>query len=194
MNIKEIELRHFEKNDFESFKKVSRKNADHISRYLKDGQIFKEISNREYKEMYRRYLYRISEFEFLGGFFEGKLVGEVVLCPAHRINATQFTYWVDQDFINQGVATELVMRASEYCFKKGYWSIEVYVEEGNIESERVMEKCGFNRYSNSQQLDEDSGRIIKYSDWEKINPGPLNPFGPKGPFDFLKPRRFTNPI
>jgi RimJ/RimL family protein N-acetyltransferase len=192
--LSELKVRKFKESDFVTFVLAARSNADSIVSFLRDGIRYREFSDLEFAISFNQYVYPITEYEYLGAFFGNELLGMIVLCPPSRVNGSQFVYWVDKNHRNMGIATKMVEVATNHAFSRGHWFVEAFIEDGNLASERIMEKLKFKAVFRYEQDDEEMGRLLKYTIWEKINPGQKSPFGPRRTgFDILKPRRLSIP-
>jgi [ribosomal protein S5]-alanine N-acetyltransferase len=53
-------------------------------------------------------------------------------------------YWIGEQFWGKGYATESLSKVIDFAFNKlNIVRVQAYVFEGNVASEKVLEKCGF---------------------------------------------------
>lgn len=188
-----VEIRHFQLTDLEMMAKALSKNADHISEYLTDGKLYKAFTIYEYRTLIKDYVRNADPYEYFGAFYRGQLIGCGVMCPGNGQFGIQLVYWVDKDFLQQGVASKMVNTISENCFKLGYWHIEVQTDKSNIGSQKVLERNGFvqlDEYQFQPSCTKDTGEMLV---WYRFNPGARSPFGPKLKSQILWNRRFILP-
>jgi RimJ/RimL family protein N-acetyltransferase len=83
--------------------------------------------------------------------FAVEIDNEIVACVSfwpYRENAIEVGYWVGKSYWGQGLCTEaLTMLMSQDFFPKER-DVIARVMEGNIGSERVLQKCGFTLFTN----------------------------------------------
>ena len=189
----QIDVRHFQLTDLDSLAKALNKNADHIADYLVDGKLYKAFTIYEYRVLIKQYVRNTDPYEYFGAFYKDQLIGSGVMCPGSGQFGIQLLYWVDKDFLQQGVATKLVNTISEHCFKAGYWHIEVQTDKSNVGSQRVLDKNGFvqmDDYKFEPSGLKDTGHMLV---WYRFNPYERSPFGPKRRMHQLWNRSFILP-
>ena len=190
----EVVIRHFKFSDHLEFERSAKQNADFMGEYLPEGSLYKGFTPFEFSLVFKGYVTNADGYEYFGAFFRNQLVGMTSVCPASTEFGAQLIYWVDQKYINFGIATKMVSEISEIQFRKGYWNIESHTDRSNLGSQRIMEKCGFvivDRYKAELHGSKSTGNMIA---WIKYNPHPRSPFGPrKSPFDLLRTRTFQLP-
>jgi RimJ/RimL family protein N-acetyltransferase len=77
---------------------------------------------------------------------EGELLGGVALHHFDPMRDTlEVGYWLLKDARGRGVATRSVRAAIDHAFSNGVYRIEAHVRIGNVASERVLERLGFER-------------------------------------------------
>jgi len=86
------------------------------------------------------------------GFLIGAVEREI---PIYRVNEFGFIHdlWVDQDYRNEGVARQLVMRAVERFTEIGVAQVRLDTAAANDVARRLFEGCGF-RVSTIEMLRE----------------------------------------
>ena len=76
----------------------------------------------------------------------GQLLGGVNLHHFDPLRDTvEVGYWLLLEARGRGVATRCVRAAAEHAFTHGIYRIEAHVRIGNVASERVLERAGFER-------------------------------------------------
>ena len=76
----------------------------------------------------------------------GQLLGGVNLHHFDPLRDTvEVGYWLLLEARGRGVATRCVRAAAEHAFAHGIYRIEAHVRIGNVASERVLERAGFER-------------------------------------------------
>lgn len=90
-----------------------------------------------------------------------KVIGSIELFPNDN-NDSQISlgYILGKDYWNNGYMTEAIKKIVKYFFTKtNFLSIESTIFIDNIQSKRVMEKCGFRFFKNSELKDPFSNRV-----------------------------------
>ena len=77
---------------------------------------------------------------------DGALLGGLTL---HHVDpmrdVVELGYWLFVPARGRGVATRAVRAAAEHAFAHGIYRVEAHVRVGNVASERVLERAGFER-------------------------------------------------
>lgn len=77
--------------------------------------------------------------------YEGKIIGSAGFhnySTRHKIG--DIGYWIDEDYRNRGIVTEVVKMLIEYGFRDlNLHSITIHTNELNIASKSIPEKLGF---------------------------------------------------
>ncbi|MGB8003611.1 MAG: GNAT family protein [Gaiellaceae bacterium] len=77
---------------------------------------------------------------------DGKLLGGASLHHFDPLrDAVEVGYWLFVDARGRGVATRAVRRLCEHALRNGIWRVEAHVRIGNIASEKVLGRLGFER-------------------------------------------------
>lgn len=179
IKLDQVEIRKFVLSDLNTFAEAAKRNADHISKYLIDGKLYKAFTIHEFAIVMREYVKNKYPYQYFGAFYQGNCIGSAVLCPAGSEFGIQMIYWVDENYQNKGVATKFVNTLTDLAFKQGYWQLEILTDVTNLASQKVLEKNGFvviETIDTEPQGTSDTGRTLV---WVKFSPLPRNPFGPK---------------
>ena len=87
------------------------------------------------------------EQEYVFGIFtedESRLVGGTGLHPRVGAGGLEIGYWIHQDFINQGYATESTASLVRVAFEiNGVQRVEIHCDPDNVRSAAVPRKLGF---------------------------------------------------
>jgi RimJ/RimL family protein N-acetyltransferase len=77
---------------------------------------------------------------------DGKLLGGASLHHFDPLrDAVEVGYWLFVDARGRGVATRAVRELCEHALRNGIWRVEAHVRIGNIASEKVLGRLGFER-------------------------------------------------
>jgi RimJ/RimL family protein N-acetyltransferase len=77
---------------------------------------------------------------------DGALLGGLALHHFDPMRDTlEVGYWLLREARGRGVATRSVQGAIDHAFENGIWRIEAHVRVGNVASEGVLERLGFER-------------------------------------------------
>ena len=77
---------------------------------------------------------------------DGALLGGLALHHFDPMRDTlEVGYWLFREARGRGVATRSVQAAADHAFAHGIYRMEAHVRLGNIASERVLERLGFDR-------------------------------------------------
>jgi RimJ/RimL family protein N-acetyltransferase len=77
---------------------------------------------------------------------DGKLLGGASLHHFDPLrDAVEVGYWLFVDARGRGVATRAVRELCEHALRNGIWRVEAHVRIGNIASEKVLARLGFER-------------------------------------------------
>jgi RimJ/RimL family protein N-acetyltransferase len=77
---------------------------------------------------------------------DGKLLGGASLHHFDPLrDAVEVGYWLFVDARGRGVATRAVRQLCEHALRNGIWRVEAHVRIGNIASEKVLGRLGFER-------------------------------------------------
>jgi RimJ/RimL family protein N-acetyltransferase len=91
----------------------------------------------------------------------GRLLGGAAL---HHFDAmrdvVEVGYWLFADARGRGVATRAVGALVEHAFANGILRVEAHVRIGNVASERVLERLGFEREGVKRRLLRHEGRRV----------------------------------
>ena len=108
------------------------------------------------------------------GIFEnesGALIGQVTVKDINwRVPKCEVGYFIKNSFRGKGYAPEAVKAMCEFCFEKaGMVKVMLRIEDINVSSKKVAEKCGFT-YSGLLRNDFRSvdGRLMDCEVWERI--------------------------
>lgn len=79
--------------------------------------------------------------------YKGTLVGAVgIKIDQHRKHIGEIGYFIDHDYWNKGIASGAVELVEEFAFNQLQLTrIEIVTLEKNIASQRVAEKCGYQK-------------------------------------------------
>jgi RimJ/RimL family protein N-acetyltransferase len=69
-------------------------------------------------------------------------------------------YWLYPRARGRGIATKIARALAEYAFTLGIQRVAAYVEVGNLQSERVIERAGFTREGIIRSLPKSEGRRV----------------------------------
>ena len=123
IKLDQVEIRKFVLSDLNTFAEAAKRNADHISKYLIDGKLYKAFTIHEFAIVMREYVKNKYPYQYFGAFYQGNCIGSAVLCPAGFEFGIQMIYWVDENYQNKGVATKFVNTLTDLAFKQGYWQL-----------------------------------------------------------------------
>jgi RimJ/RimL family protein N-acetyltransferase len=108
-----------------------------------DAETLRMVLHTQLPEMVARGLmcpYLIVEAE------SGQALGGINLHHFDPLRDTvEVGYWLLSEARGRGVATRCVRAAAEHAFANGISRIEAHVRVGNVASERVLERAGFQR-------------------------------------------------
>jgi RimJ/RimL family protein N-acetyltransferase len=77
---------------------------------------------------------------------DGKLLGGASLHHFDPLrDAVEVGYWLFVEARGRGVATRAVRQLCEHALRNGIWRVEAHVRIGNIASEKVLGRLGFER-------------------------------------------------
>lgn len=94
-----------------------------------------------------------------GVYLDGHLIGFVNDC-GHNDEAIELGYVIDPAFKGRGFSTEAVAAVINEIREMGFKKVIAGFFEGNIGSQKVMEKCGLHLNGNSDE-EEYRGKILK---------------------------------
>jgi RimJ/RimL family protein N-acetyltransferase len=69
-----------------------------------------------------------------------------------RRGIIEIGYWLYPSARGRGIATKVARTLAEYAFVLGFRRVAAYVNVGNVESERVLERAGFTREGVSRSM------------------------------------------
>ncbi len=69
-------------------------------------------------------------------------------------------YWLLPSARGRGIATKVARALAEYAFTLGIHRVAAYVEVGNVQSERVLERAGFTREGVIRSMPKSDGRRV----------------------------------
>ena len=79
-----------------------------------------------------------------------------------RRSVIEIGYWLLPRARGRGIATKVARALAEHAFTLGVHRVAAYVEVGNIQSERVLERAGFTREGVIRSMPKsDGGRVDK---------------------------------
>lgn len=120
--------------------------------YLSDPRVYESTSSDAWSIPDVERLVRASipeddgSFVCLGIEYEGSLVGMVRLGSLDvRHLRAELGYDLSPAFWGRGFVTKAVAALLDYAFEQGLYRVEATVMEGNVRSERVLERLGFRR-------------------------------------------------
>jgi len=91
----------------------------------------------------------------------GEILGGGTL---HHLDAErsvlEIGYWLHPHARGRGIATRLARALAEHAFSLGVERVAAYVNVGNVESERVLERAGFTREGVVRSLPKPDGRRV----------------------------------
>ena len=76
----------------------------------------------------------------------GEVVGGVGVHPGNDVGraSAEIGYWLGREFWGRGIATVVVGAVADHLFKEAVFGrLHAHTFEGNLASQRVLEKCGF---------------------------------------------------
>jgi ribosomal-protein-alanine N-acetyltransferase len=89
--------------------------------------------------------------------------------PEHK--KCEVGFWILPQYWNKGIATEALKAVVEYCQnEKGMHRLEALVEEGNLASNRVLEKLGFVYEGTMRECEIKDGKYISLLIYALITP------------------------
>ncbi|HOO75110.1 MAG: GNAT family N-acetyltransferase [Thermotogae bacterium] len=91
-----------------------------------------------------------------------KVIGIICLGNFDDVSCIcEIGFYLNRKFWNMGYGTEAIKKITEYAFEKiGINRIEAFITEGNISSERVLEKSGFQREAFMRERDFIKGKFV----------------------------------
>ena len=112
---------------------------------------------------------------FFCGIFEkesGALIGQITVKDINwRVPKCELGYFIKSSLCGKGYASEAVTAICEFCFQKaGMVKLLLRIEDLNLASKKVAEKCGFS-FRGTLQNDFRSvdGRLMDCEVWERIS-------------------------
>jgi RimJ/RimL family protein N-acetyltransferase len=69
-------------------------------------------------------------------------------------------YWLLPRARGRGIATKVARTLAEFAFTRGVHRVAAYVEVGNVQSERVLERAGFKREGVIRSMPKSDGRRV----------------------------------
>lgn len=164
-----IVLRNFEKTDANRLASLA--NNKNISQNLRDG--FPHPYTLEDAESFLQ-KYRYQDIESVFAIeYNGEYVGNIGLVPGQDVyrRSAELGYFIGEPYWNKGITTKAVNLITEYGFNKlDLVRIFAGVFEYNIPSQRVLEKCGFQREGILRKSVVKKNKIWDEYRYAKINP------------------------
>ena len=103
-----------------------------------------------------------------------KAIGAMFLCDTNRhISYKEMEYVLSEDYHNKGYMTEAVKCMLEYAFSElNLLIVAICHYPSNIESKRVIEKCGFTYEGTLRKYSKNLEDSVRYSmtkeEWKKL--------------------------
>jgi [ribosomal protein S5]-alanine N-acetyltransferase len=165
-----IKLRAFRITDADRLTLLA--NNKKISRNLRDG--FPNPYTRDDAVKFIQQCLEMQVVTFFAIEFLGEYVGNISLSPCKDVyrKSAEIGYFIGEPYWNKGIASAAVNLITEYGFKQlDLMRIHTGVYEYNPASQRVLEKCGYNK----------EGVFIKSifkegGFWDEIRYARINPY------------------
>ncbi len=113
--------------------------------------------------------YWINVFDYNDGLYfaiarksDNKMIGSVGVSGVNRShNRIEASYDLAQEYWGRGIMTKALSAVLKYAFEELKFNrIEAYAMPGNIGSQKVLEKCGFNFEGNLRQHRYHNGKYV----------------------------------
>ncbi len=105
--------------------------------------------------------------------FQGEYVGNIGIITGDDVyrNSAELGYFIGEPFWNKGIATKAVELITNYVFE-ALKIVRIYspIFEYNLASQRVLEKCGFEKEAVFKKSMTKNGIIYDEIRYAKINP------------------------
>lgn len=122
------------------------KNIDEAYNLWNDSQLRVENINSPRELGYLKY-FELYPQRFLGAFINDKLVGTIIYFFDGR-KASIYRLAVDKNLRNQKIATKLINSVEDKIKSEGIDSVFCLIENENIASKKLFEKCGYKTFEN----------------------------------------------
>lgn len=105
-------------------------------------------------ELYPLFVYevdgRVAGYSHLSAYRPGRRAVE---------NVAEISYYVNQEFRKQGIGTQLVAHTIEQARVLGFEQIIAMIVEGNMGSEKMLQKHGFNQWGRMPKIAVFNGNV-----------------------------------
>lgn len=89
-----------------------------------------------------------------GIWYQGRLVGALILSPTDNDNQYEIGYFVAKDYCRRNIATNAVMALVRHFYTSfGMWGdIVARTHKENLASQKVLSKVGFSKYYTDEEV------------------------------------------
>ena len=139
-------------------RKIERTDLADVHDYASNPAVSKYLlwyyhTSMAYTKKYLKYIdkmYKKATFYDWGIVFEGKLIGTVGFSSIDQLNnAAEIGYVLNQKYWGRGIAAEAVKKILAFGFERLLLDrIEAVFISDNVQSRRVLDKCGLHIYKN----------------------------------------------
>lgn len=139
-------------------RKIERTDLADVHDYASNPAVSKYLlwyyhTSMAYTKKYLKYIdkmYKKGTFYDWGIIFEGKLIGTVGFSRIDQLNnAAEIGYVLNQKYWGRGIAAEAVKKILAFGFERLLLDrIEAVFISDNVQSRRVLDKCGLHIYKN----------------------------------------------
>ena len=143
-------------------RKIEAKDLSDVYDYASNPEVSKYLlwsyhRSASYTKKYLKFidkLYKKGDFFDWGIVFDGKLIGTVGFSRIDVFNnAAEIGYVLNQKYWGRGIAAEAVGAILEFGFERlALDRIEAIFISDNVQSKRVLDKCGLHLYKNDSMI------------------------------------------
>lgn len=154
----------------EIFDRIS-ENKEYLSEWLPWVQVMKSVEDTiNYIKVVEKQFKSGSGVQF-SIFYEGEIVGLVGLNKIDRKTSTGYIgYWLGQKFQSQGIMTQSVKAVIDYSFNKlDLNKIEIRCAEGNLKSQQIPIRLGFNKGGIIENAEVVNGKTLDHVVYQMNN-------------------------
>ena len=166
----DVAIRDFNKSDAPLLARYA--NNKKVSVNLRDGFPNPYTLNDAHAFIQR--VYEQNPQTFFAIEYKGDYVGNISLSPATDVyrNNAEIGYFIGEPFWNKGIATKAVKLITDWGFKNlNIVRIYTGIFAFNKPSQRVLEKCGFEKEAVFKKAITKNGKIYDEIRYAKIKPG-----------------------
>jgi RimJ/RimL family protein N-acetyltransferase len=105
--------------------------------------------------------------------YQGRYVGNTAIIPGKDVyrHSAEIGYFIGEPYWNKGIVTSTVNLLTEYCFRElGLVRVWAGIFEFNTASQRVLEKCGFEKEAVHRMAVTKKGKLWNEVVFAKLNP------------------------